>query len=153
MPHDGRLSNFRLDLVAVPLKIRRLYRSVVEGAAGEDYWGRITPREIEATLEEVLGGPGEDPGRERRDLHRAVIEALRSSEGDFRGDELLAVLTEIVEESYYSARLYDESAFRLARAIALRFRALAAGSGAKEGAAEGAAEGARTATGEGEGGA
>lgn len=121
VPHDGRLSHFRLDLVAVPLKIRRLYSAIVEQTVGENLWGRLSPREIEERLESRWP---ESDGGDRARLRSAVLTRLREfDEGEHGLPSVLAALTEALEESYYSGRVYGEEAFRFARALAIDVRA------------------------------
>lgn len=124
VPHDGRLGNFRLDLIAVPLKIRRLYGSVLEHSVGEDLWGKLSPREIEEKLDEIW--PSDAPV-DRRHIRDAVSARLadegQQDDGHVDGVAVLAALTEVVEESYFSGRQYGEPAFLLARSLALELRA------------------------------
>lgn len=121
IPHDGRLSNFRVDLVAVPLKIRRLVGAVLEQALGEDAWGTLTPREIEARLDALWPNDGRDAESTSRDELRAQI-AQRLGDQNVDGIAWLQALTEIVEESYFSGRRYGEDAFLFARALVLAIR-------------------------------
>ncbi len=132
LPHGGRLGNVRLDLVAVPLKIRRLYQSLVETLEGEDLWGRLSPRQIEAALGDALHAHG--AGQGGRDLgtpgRRAFIASLRRQLGDesatLSGEELVSMMTAVVEETYFSGRVFDETVWELARDIAMRLREQAA---------------------------
>ena len=103
IPHDGRLSAMRLDVVAVPLKVRRLYQAALEAVQGEDPWGRLSPREIQRDLVQRL------------DLDLPVEESAT----------IVAVLEEItraVEESYFSGRLYDEVFWRRTRDLVIAWR-------------------------------
>ncbi len=121
LPHDGRLGHFRLDAVAVPLKIRRLYGTVVAHRVGEDLWGKWSPREIEARIDDALADVPEEP---RRELRSRVVERLGAHDGEtVAGDHVMAALTEVIEEAYFSDRIYGEEAFRFARELALRLRA------------------------------
>lgn len=127
VPHDGRLGRFRVDLVAVPLKVRRLYQTVVaRDPRGGDYWGRLSPSEIEDAVADVFGTTS-DIELER--LRRRVLEVLAGRDEDFDAEEVVAALTRIVEESYYSGRSFDERVFFIARDLALRLRAIAAHAG------------------------
>jgi hypothetical protein len=54
IPHDGSLDGVRFDLVAIPLKIRRLFESITSMLSTDDLWGTKTPREIERALRDVL---------------------------------------------------------------------------------------------------
>lgn len=118
-PHDGRMSYFRLDLVAVPLKIRRLYGAVLEQSIGEDLWGKLSPREIETRLGSLWSTVDADKATDRAALRRVVLQRLKSYEGEAGLDVALAALTEAVEEAYFSGRTYGEDAFLFARALAL----------------------------------
>ncbi len=118
LPHDGRMSHFRVDLVAVPLKIRRLYGSVLEHSVGEDLWGQLSPREIETRLDAIWPADGD---LDRRQVREAVAARLQGQTTDTVA--VLAALTEVVEESYFSGREYGEDAFLFARALALELRA------------------------------
>ncbi|MEZ4462298.1 MAG: hypothetical protein R3E66_21755 [bacterium] len=103
IPHDGRLSAMRLDVVAVPLKIRRLYQAALEAVQGDDPWGRLSPREIQRDL------------IQRLELDLAVDESAT----------IVGVLEEItraVEESYFSGRSYDEAFWRQTRDLVISWR-------------------------------
>jgi hypothetical protein len=124
IPHRGPLSNMRLDLVAVPLKIRRLYQSLVERLEGEDLWGRLSPREIETTLLELTdrAGQGAESPAQRAFLD-SLDRRLRQTDEAIDADELVAMMTAVVEETYFSGRSFDHSVWELARDIALELRA------------------------------
>lgn len=126
VPHDGRLSHFRLDVVAIPLKIRRLYGAVIEHSVGEDLWGRLSPREIEDRLGAIW--PDDEGEHETRlELRRRVLERLRHADASDQPMTVLAALTEVVEEAYFSGRTYGEDAFHFARSLALELRRRAGG--------------------------
>lgn len=123
IPHDGDLARVRLSLVAVPLKIRRLYQSVVATLEGEDLWGRLSPREIERVLLEVAIEV--DRAAARQGVDSQFVERLRrrlETSDDLDPQALVAVMTAIVEETYFSGRTYGEDVWRLAREVALRLR-------------------------------
>ncbi|QDG54349.1 hypothetical protein FIV42_27465 [Persicimonas caeni] len=123
LPHKGRLSNVRLDLVAVPLKIRRLYQSLVETLDGQDLWGRLSPREIEAALLEVTDEATQDTGSPARRAFLRSLEHKLAQAGDtLSGEELVSMMTSVVEETYFSGRTFDTSVWELARDIALQLR-------------------------------
>lgn len=125
-PHGGEYSGARFDLLAVPLKIRRMYQVLVEDAGGRDMWGSLSPREIEAAVRSALSA-GDDTSvdsstRDRR-LRRRLETWLSTGSDDLESSaEYLQALTDIVEETYYSDRSYREDTWRLAREIALKLR-------------------------------
>ncbi len=124
IPHDGALAHCRFELVPVPLKIRRLYQSLIELARGEDLWGELSPREIRTVVVGAMetrdadrgGGEGADR------FVRRVRRLLEGDEQPATPREFLEALTDIVEETYFGPRRYDEETWRLARRIALRLR-------------------------------
>lgn len=124
IPHDGSLDPCRFELVPVPLKIRRLYQSLIEMAAGDDLWGELSPREIRETVERVLDAApaGAQKGPNVRFSER--IRAIASGEaGELEtGQEYLETLTELVEETYFGPRQYGEATWQLARRIAVELR-------------------------------
>ncbi len=124
VPHDGRLARCRLDLVAVPLKVRRLYQTVVaRDPRGGDFWGRLSPAEIEDAVREVFAN-NDDVDIDR--LRRRVLSLLEGEDESFDAEEIVSALTRMVEESYFSGRRFDERVFFAARDLALRLRAIAA---------------------------
>jgi len=127
VPHDGSLANCRFELVPVPLKIRRLYQSLVELARGEDLWGRLSPREIRSAVAGVLEEkppPPEAGSESAREFVRRIRELLdEGSEPSLRTPvDYLEALTDIVRETYFGPRRYDETTWELARELALRLR-------------------------------
>lgn len=140
LPHGGRLGRFRLDLIAVPLKIRRVYQTMVEAFEGEDLWGRLTPRQIEEVLWEGLGHDAQEESgqpqssggqKERREDLRKRIESFHDGgpEGRLDGMRLLDLMTQLVEESYFSGSDVETSQWLIARDIAMRLTALASEEG------------------------
>lgn len=127
IPHDGSLANCRFELVPVPLKIRRLYQSLIELARGEDLWGRLSPREIRSAVAGVLEEhppPPEASSETSRAFVRRIRDLLEPG-GDETLEapvEYLEALTDIVQETYFGPRRYDEATWELAREIALRLR-------------------------------
>lgn len=103
IPHDGRLASIRLDVVAVPLKVRRLYQAALEAVNGEDPWGRLSPREIEMELNKKL-------------KLKVLVEQ------DATIVDLLAEITQAVEESYFSGRQFDETFWRQTRDLVIAWR-------------------------------
>lgn len=123
VPHDGRLDPCRFELLPVPLKIRRLYQSLVELAHGEDLWGRLPPSEIRETVSRVLDAT---PSA-RTDNETPFLRSVRTiADGEFEGldspREYLDLLTGLVEETYFGPRDYGEKTWRIARTIALELR-------------------------------
>lgn len=102
VPHDGRFGAMRLDLVAVPLKVRRLYQAALETLRGEDPWGRLSPREVAAEIGKTLG-----------------VE-VELAEGESKA-EILERITAAVEQSYFSGRVFDEAFWRETRELIIRW--------------------------------
>ncbi|MFU8805539.1 MAG: carboxypeptidase-like regulatory domain-containing protein, partial [Bradymonadaceae bacterium] len=128
LPHRGRLGQFRLDLVAVPLKIRRVYQSMVAAFEGEDLWGRLTPRQIEEVLWAVVRADGEpEHAEKKRSELRLRIEEFSGAdeEGGLDGTALLDLMTRLVEESYFGVRDVERGQWLVAREIAMRLTELA----------------------------
>jgi len=123
LPHDGSLDSCRFELVPVPLKIRRLYQSLVEAAAGDDLWGELSPREIQKTIRGVLGEvstESEGPDEAFSERLRAISEGR---DGDLNsGREYLETLTDLVEETYFGPRRYGEATWRVAREVAVELQ-------------------------------
>lgn len=135
IPHNGRFAYFRVDLIAVPLKIRRLYQAVLETAIGRDPWGQLSPRQIEDEVWNIFVSEDieetETPSRET--IRRHVERLLGDGQEDELGiSDVLRVMTGIVEESYYSGKSYDESIWLAARRLLLELRSV----GQEQGAAE-----------------
>ncbi len=122
IPHEGALRYFRLGMVAVPLKIRRFYRHWVRRIRGEDLWGRLSPRQIEGAIWEAFDETAPRLATEQRRAQlRAELRALLDAQhapDEMDPERLLLTITEIVEESYFSARLYDEELWHLLVAVA-----------------------------------
>ncbi len=112
LPFPGSRKAVRVEVTAVPLKIREMYRWTLRRAAGRDFWGRLTPREIEvalAGLSQSLGGPEEMPQVDRRRWVEAGDED--------RQKMLLAAITAVVEETNFSGELYDRQWWERARGL------------------------------------
>ncbi|MFB6371821.1 MAG: hypothetical protein ABEN55_01595, partial [Bradymonadaceae bacterium] len=126
IPHEGSLVNCRFELVPVPLKIRRLYQSLIELAQGEDLWGRLSPREIRSAVAGALEEhprPPEASSETARAFVRRIRELLEEDGESLHAPiDYLEALTDIVQETYFGPRRYDETTWELAREIALRLR-------------------------------
>lgn len=133
LPHDGRFQKMRVDMTAIPLKIRRLYQTLIRALDGADRWGALSPREIEALLLEALGEEDAPAGSQaRREFVSALKTRLRRGALDpadapdpaaAGGEQLLALMTAVVEETYFSGRTFDMSVWRFARQLAERLEA------------------------------
>jgi hypothetical protein len=112
LPHDGRLSGSRVQLVAMPLKLRRLYQSWAAARSGEEVWGKRTPREVARALRAAMVAEAlDDEALERH------LDALAAQEGAAGADALDAV-TRLVEEGYFGEREdADEALWRLMVAL------------------------------------
>lgn len=123
LPHTGRLSNIRLDLVAVPLKIRRLYGALIEQLEGEDLWGLLSPREIQGTIVEVSESMAQQlDSRTGRVFLQRVRTAMDDGPQTMTPAALVELMTEIVEETYFSGRVFGQDVWKMARAIAVELR-------------------------------
>lgn len=164
LPHDGKLSNMRLGMVAIPLKIRRLYQSLVESLEGRDLWGTLSLHEIDDALQAVLRESAADDGISEDSLsegslsedgissdeppldssaRRAFVSALKrhlrqgdtmdvdaadpTEDSQLSGERLMALMTAVVEETYFSGRVFDDAVWQLARRLAERIREKAQG--------------------------
>lgn len=117
VPHSGRYAAMRIDMVAVPLKIRKLYQTTIESALGEDMWGRLSPAETDHAIRELLRV------LDSRDLSEDLLQKLESVEAtEMDLPDVLDVIAQLIEESYYSGRIYEESVWLQAREIVLRLR-------------------------------
>lgn len=118
IPGVGRA--LRLHLTPVPLKIRKIYRWMVERSSGREGWGRLTPRQIESVL---LGLEGERKvGAASRPWEELLV-GWQTLDEEGRVEALLAAITALVEETNFSGRSYDEQVWEMAREA---MRALAA---------------------------
>lgn len=108
IPHNGTLSKFRLDLVAVPLKIRQIYQTTIQSIQGEDLWGQQTPRQINELITRTLALETTQSPH----MHKRLLDVSNNPA------EVLRTLTEIVEECYFSGRLYNEELWLIARELA-----------------------------------
>lgn len=129
VPHDGTLATARFDVVAVPLKIRRLYRSLASIVEEHDPWGELSPREIRDAIVGVLEARGVGGSEERPSIFARRVEKLvREGEDDLEsGGDYVRALTDIVEETNFSRRRYGRETWELARRLALRIRELVEG--------------------------
>lgn len=117
IPHSGRYAAMRVDMVAVPLKIRRLYQTTMESALGEDVWGRLSPAETDQEIRQLLSVL--DP----RDVSDDLMEKLESlAPLDLELPRVLDLIAQLIEESYYSGRVYEEDVWLAAREVVLRLR-------------------------------
>ncbi|MGM0555023.1 MAG: carboxypeptidase-like regulatory domain-containing protein [Myxococcota bacterium] len=123
IPHAGKLTNIRLDLVAVPLKIRRLYGALIEQLEGEDLWGLLSPREIQGAILEVSESMADQVDSK---TGRVFLERVRAALSDgpqrMSPETLVDSMTQIVEETYFSGRVFGEDVWKMARAIAVELR-------------------------------
>ena len=122
IPHNGVLSDFKIELIPVPLKIRRLYEAISEEKSGKANWGYQTPQEMEKILK--LAWPSMDlceDGIERKKLRESLRRIIAAEgEGEIKSQDLLAAVSSIVEESYFSGKMYSEETWFFMRNLALR---------------------------------
>lgn len=137
LPHHGQLAATRISLVAIPLKIRRFYQAWVQRWHGQDAWGTLSPRQIEAALWGAMREATstiEDPEvRELWHTRLATFLADPAPLDSLNTERLMVLLTELVEESYFSGRVYEESLWRLLVELTRKLEAsLEAGSAARD---------------------
>ncbi|MEM1349562.1 MAG: carboxypeptidase-like regulatory domain-containing protein [Myxococcota bacterium] len=123
IPHDGTLTYFRMGLVALPLKMRRFYQAWVRRRRGEDVWGRLSPREIERSLQQTLELDVDLVTDEvRRDALRTRLRSMldEGAVDQISVEQLLMWLTDLVEESYFSGRVLDEELWGVLIALTKR---------------------------------
>lgn len=117
LPHHGQLSATRISLVAIPLKIRRFYQAWVQRWHGQDAWGTLSPRQIEAALWSAMREATstiDDPAvRDHWHTRLNTFLADPAPLDSLNTERLMVLLTELVEESYFSGRIYEESLWRL----------------------------------------
>jgi hypothetical protein len=108
LPHGGGLSASRIQLIAMPLKLRRTYQSWAAQRSGEEVWGKKTPRELASELRAALAEASlDDEALERR------LDAWAAAE-EVSGVEALEAVTRVVEEGYFGEREdADEALWRL----------------------------------------
>ena len=111
-------------MTPVPLKIREIYRWLVERAHGEDLWGSLTPAQIAATLARHL-----TPAPSAGDDWREQIERWTHLQAEERPGALLELLTAAVEETNFSGRDYDVELWHQVRAIVMELDRLGAADG------------------------
>ena len=75
----------------------------MEAVRGDDPWGRLSPREVEAEVQEKLS----------LDLQLPENASLI---------DVLSEITDAVEESYFSGRVYDEAFWRETRELVIAWR-------------------------------
>lgn len=143
LPHDGRLANIRLPMIAIPLKIRRLYQSLGESLKGQDLWGTLSLGEIDDALQAVLRESAQEAhdawdhadssaraafvSALKRQLRRGDTLPESAPDSRLTGEQLMALMTAVVEETYFSGRVFDNAVWQLARRLAERIREQAQG--------------------------
>ena len=136
IPHEGDYRFVRLGMVAIPVKIRRFYQNWVRRVHGEELWGKLSPRQIEAVIQRAFDAlpPSPIAPTQRADLKQR-LEALLLAQGSstqLAPQDLLLAVTEIVEESYFSARIYDEELWNMLVSIIQRLDQMARHSDTQE---------------------
>lgn len=124
LPHRGELSYTRISLIAIALKVRRFYQAWVQRWHGQDVWGALSPRQIEAALfEAVFEASQVLEDASAREALRARYDAFIAQEQpltEHSVEQLMLMLTELIEESYFSQRVYEEGLWRLVVEITQR---------------------------------
>lgn len=126
VPHGGDFAAARFDVVAVPLKIRRLYRSLASFVESRDPWGDLSPREIRDAIVTALEARDlEEEDAESEVFARRVAKLVEVGEEELdSGRDYVRALTDIVEETNFSGRTYGRPTWEFARRLALRIREL-----------------------------
>lgn len=117
----GRGGRLRLKMSPVPLKIRELYRWLVQRAHGEDLWGSLTPAQIANALSRHEASPADHV----LDWYDA-LERWTQLRAEDRPAELLRLLTAAVEETNFSGHDYDVAIWHRVREIVLELDRLVA---------------------------
>lgn len=131
IPHGGELSSFRFGLTPVRVVVRMIYVEVVQDVVwSEPSWGTETPRQVyELLLSAIDEGPKTGARPEGLAAFRDGLQRLLSvsQEGaePLDAEALVLVITNLIEEVYYSGRDHDESLVTVAEGVAKRVRELA----------------------------
>ena len=116
LPHQGQLRYFRVDLIDMALKVRKFYQSWVRRWHPKEAWGKLTPREIEVALLEVVDHVEASGSSSPREQWGQALRSLIAQEQDLSDlsvQRTMELLTQLIEESYYSQRLYGDDMWRL----------------------------------------
>jgi hypothetical protein len=111
-PHDGSLRYFRLNFTPVRQRVRERYAWLLDRYAPErGLWGQQTPQEIREELLLIVQGFHARGEGEVRDTIEAPMGRLRALLEDRQATvaALWEVMTALLEEVYFSARLYPEA--------------------------------------------
>lgn len=130
LPHDGRLGRVRVGLIAIPYKIRRAYQQWVKRARGDDAWGELSPRQIEAAVWGAFETLGHDGAPQSGDALRHRLGALLASPEALQSaaaDQVMEMVTEVVEQSIWSGDTQDEATWSLMVELLDRLDALRSG--------------------------
>ncbi|RAL23749.1 hypothetical protein DL240_06225 [Lujinxingia litoralis] len=104
----------RLSMTPVPLKIRELYRWLIQRAHGDDLWGTLTPAQIAGALSRHMG-----PQHAAGQGWQQELERWRELAPQERPNALLRVLTAAVEETNFSGHHYDVEVWHRVREVVL----------------------------------
>lgn len=137
IPHGGELSLFRFPLTPVRVVVRDLFEGFSREVTREgEIWGRLTPRQLQSVLLEALRPELEPQGQEalEQEGHQAFLESLRRAVGEQDDQEMgalrvVAAITHVIEEVYYSQRLHEEEIIDLMDRLVDRARRRVAGGG------------------------
>ncbi|TXD37817.1 hypothetical protein FRC98_09045 [Lujinxingia vulgaris] len=117
----ARSGRLRLKMSPVPLKIRELYRWLVQRAHGEDLWGSLTP----AQIAQALAHQDASTTDTALDWY-ARLERWTQLRAEDRPAELLRLLTAAVEETNFSGHDYDVALWHRVREIVMELDRLVA---------------------------
>lgn len=121
IPHKGRFVGMEVYLVSVRSWVRHHYRRFAEDLAlgGEEpiKWGWFTPRQIEDAAGKVYSQIHvEGMAQANLTFRERLRAALQRKEGDSEGI-LLEALTLLVEEVYFSERVYAEDMVKVCKKL------------------------------------
>ena len=113
---DHTTGMVRLEITAVPLKIRHLYRHLIRSLERDDPWGRLTPRQIKQVLAPLTLQVQHESLRSSPDWERVLQDWESLSESE-RPAALLAAVTALVEETNFSERTFDLETFEASKLV------------------------------------
>ncbi|MBN1945911.1 MAG: Ig-like domain repeat protein [Bradymonadales bacterium] len=136
IPHRGEFGQMEVYLASIRAWIRYLYQQMTEQlelGGEEEVWGRLTPRQVERLIcESYLTGLPSAVEAEDVRRFRSRLREMLEQQGETAAEDRLRVLTLLVEEVYYSGRIYEEELIdRCHRLIAAVKGAVMAGRGRK----------------------
>jgi hypothetical protein len=136
IPHGGELGLFRFPLTPVRVVVRGLFEDLsTEVTRQGEVWGRLTPRQLQGVLLEALRPELREEGGQgalQEEGYKAFRASLERALGQQDAQELgasgvVAAITHVIEEVYYSRRLHEEEIIDLMERLVQRARQRVAG--------------------------